>query len=61
MESKHGTAIRENKRICFSCGKEGHVAKTSPDRKSEICERHKEKESSCIAASSYVVEVANDK
>ncbi|XP_075476708.1 uncharacterized protein LOC142518018 [Primulina tabacum] len=63
VESKHGTAIREKKRICFSCGKEGHIAKTCPDRKSETCEKHNEKESVVVSLhkSSYVAEVANDK
>ncbi|XP_073030817.1 uncharacterized protein [Primulina eburnea] len=63
VESKHGTGIREKKRICFSCGKEGHIAKTCPDRKSETCEKHNEKESVVVSLhkSSYVAEVANDK
>ncbi|XP_073128870.1 uncharacterized protein [Henckelia pumila] len=62
VEFKHGTAIRERKRICFGCGKEGHIAKTCPDRKSEICENHNEKESVVVSlhTSSNVAEVAKD-
>lgn len=62
MESKHGKAIREKKRICCSCGNGGHIAKTCPDRKSEICESHKEKESAVVLLRARTVaEVANDK
>lgn len=52
----------EKKRICFSRGKEGHIAKTCPDRKSEICEKHNEKESVVVPwhTNSYMAVVAND-
>lgn len=45
LDQRHRTKNDENKRGCFTCGKEGHISKYCPDRKFEPGDKSKGKES----------------
>lgn len=44
IDQRPRTKKDENKRACFTCGKEGHISKYCPDRKFEPCDNSKGKE-----------------
>ncbi|KAL1549742.1 hypothetical protein AAHA92_17807 [Salvia divinorum] len=49
-DQRHRMKKDENKRACFTCGREGHISKYCPDRKFEPCDKSKDKENGFLSS-----------
>ncbi|CAI9763849.1 unnamed protein product [Fraxinus pennsylvanica] len=48
FDNRFGQKRKENKKVCYSCGKEGHIAKWCPNWKLEVHEKSNEKENEVL-------------
>ncbi|KAI3444399.1 hypothetical protein Pfo_001064 [Paulownia fortunei] len=49
LDYRLGMRKRDNNRVCYGCGKEGHINKNCPDRKFETREKSNEKENGVLS------------
>ncbi|KAL0464930.1 UNVERIFIED_CONTAM: hypothetical protein Slati_0380600 [Sesamum latifolium] len=63
LDYRLGMRRKENKRVCYSCGKEGHIIKNCPDRKFEAGDKSNEKENGVLSPNTdnRVADTANTK
>ncbi|KAL0428721.1 UNVERIFIED_CONTAM: hypothetical protein Sradi_0498100 [Sesamum radiatum] len=63
LDYRLGMRRKENKRVCYSCGKEGHIIKNCPDRKFEAGDKNNEKKNGVLSPNTdnKVADTANTK
>ncbi|KAL0379384.1 UNVERIFIED_CONTAM: hypothetical protein Sangu_0002700 [Sesamum angustifolium] len=63
LDYRLGMRRKENKRVCYGCGKEGHIIKNCPDRKFEAGDKSNEKGNRVLSPNTdnKVADIANTK